>query len=80
MIRELFTFTSPDELAAYLLIETGEPAEFVTETIAIATKDGIVVLDNGKAFGLRAWEITYANGTFQVRYESGNLNAEGEII
>jgi len=46
----------------------------------LATEDGIVLLDNGKIFGFRAWEITYEDGIFHVVHEFGYLTADGEVV
>ncbi len=46
----------------------------------MAIEDGIVLLDNGKIFGFRAWEITYEDGIFHVVHEFGYLTADGEVV
>jgi predicted oxidoreductase len=80
MARELHTFGSPEEITAYLLAETGKTPEQIAQTVGWAIEDGIVLLDNGRIFGARAWEITHDHGIFRVVHEFGYLTADGEIV
>lgn len=80
MARELRTFRSPEDITAYLLADTVKTPEQIAEIIAWVIEDGIVVLDNRKVFGFRAWEITYEDGIFHVVHEFGYLTAGGEVV
>jgi hypothetical protein len=80
MARERFTFTSPADLAAYLHDQTSMSSEQIAGSIRAAVEDGIVLIDNAKILGARAWEITCENGTFTVVHEFGYLTADGRII
>jgi len=80
MAREVRRFASREQLTSYLIQEAGRSAELAAEAVAIAVEDGVVLLDNAKIFGFRAWEITYDSGTFRVVHEFGYLTASGEVI
>ena len=80
MTRELRTSRSSEDITAYLLADTGRTPEQIAEIVAWAIEDGIVLLDNGKIFGFRAWEITYEDGIFRVVHEFGYLTADGELV
>ncbi len=80
MAREVHRFGSRDQLTRYLIQDAGRSPELVAEAVAIAVEDGVVLLDNGKIFGFRAWEITYDGDTFRVVHEFGYLTASGEVI
>lgn len=58
----------------------GIPATWQPDTADIAEKDGIALLDNGKVYDARAWEVTYEDQIFHVVYECGYLTEGGEII
>lgn len=80
MAREVHRFGSRDQLTGYLIHEAGRSPEQAAEAVAIAVEDGVVLLDNGKIFGFRAWEITFDGGIFRVVHEFGYLAEGGEVI
>jgi hypothetical protein len=80
MAREARQFGSRVQLTDYLIHEAGRSPELAAEAADIAVEDGVVLLDNGKIFGFRAWEITYDEGMFHVVHEFGYLAEGGEVI
>jgi hypothetical protein len=80
MAREHLTLASSADLAAYLHDQTSMSSEQIADSIRAASQDGIVLIDNGKILGARAWEITFENGIFSVVHEFGYLTADGRII
>jgi hypothetical protein len=80
MARETHTFGSPEDLATYLAAATRKTPERIAEIVASVIDDGVILLDNGKIFGFRAWEITYEDETFAVVHEFGYLTADGEVV
>lgn len=80
MAKEFRQFTSPEQLIGYLIHEAGRSLGLAAEAADIAVEDGVVLLDNGRISGFRAWEITYDGGVFRVMHEFGYLAEGGEVI
>jgi len=80
MARETHTFSSPEDLATYLVAATRKASEEIAEIVASVIEDGVILLDNGKIIGFQAWEITYEDETFEVVHEFGYLTADGEVV